>query len=106
MEKNEKGGGLGTTLALAALVVVIAVAAGVGLARYGSGLPVVGWLFGEGQPRTTASPVVVERVQKLDRLATVRMTEHDGVRGGYQEHRRERAAALPDRGRGPTDRRR
>ncbi len=75
LEKNEKGGGLGTTLALAALVVVIAVAAGVGLARYGSGLPVVGWLFGEGQPRTTTSPVVVEGVQKLDRLATVRMTE-------------------------------
>ncbi len=75
MEKSKKSGGLGTTLALAALMVVIAIAAGVGLARYGSSLPVVGPFFGEGQPRTTTSPVVVEGVQKLDLLATVRMTE-------------------------------
>lgn len=75
MEKGKKGGGLLTTLLLAALIVVISVAAGVGLARYGSSLPMVGWLFGEGQSRTTTSPVVVEGIQKLDRLDTVRMTQ-------------------------------
>ncbi len=75
MDKSKKGGGIWTTLALAALIVVLAVAAGVGLDRYGSSLPMVGWLFGEGQPRTTTSPVVVEGVQKLDRLATVRSTQ-------------------------------
>lgn len=73
--KGKKDNGLFTTLALAALIVIVSVAAGVGLARYGSSLPVVGWFFGEGQPRTTTSPVVVEGVQKLDRLSTVRMTE-------------------------------
>lgn len=72
---GSKKGGVWTTLALAALIVLLAVAAGVGLARYGSSLPMVGWLFGEGQPRTTTSPVVVEGVQKLDRLATVRSTQ-------------------------------
>lgn len=72
--KGNKDHGLWTTLALAALVVVLSVAA-VGLARYGSSMPGVGWLFGEGPPRTTTSPVVVEGVQELDRLSTVRMTE-------------------------------
>lgn len=75
MEKSKKSGGIWTTLALAVLIVVLAVAGGIGLARYGSSLPMVGWLFGEGQPRTTTSPVVVEGVQKLDRLATVRSTQ-------------------------------
>jgi hypothetical protein len=37
-----KGGGLGTTLVLAFVIVVLAIALGVGLARYGSTLPVVG----------------------------------------------------------------
>lgn len=73
--KGNKDHGLWTTLALAALVVVLSVAAAVGLARYGSSMPGVGWLFGEGPPRTTTSPVVVEGVQELDRLSTVRMTE-------------------------------
>lgn len=73
--KGNKDHGLWTALALAALVVAISVAAGVGLARYGSSLPGVEWLFGEGPPRTTTSPVVVEGVQELDRLSTVRMTE-------------------------------
>ena len=49
-------------------------AVGVGLARYGSTLPVVGQLFGEKPPRTTTGPVVVEGIQKLDQLATVRWT--------------------------------
>lgn len=75
MDKTKKGGGIWTTLAIAALIVVLSVVVGVGLARYGANLPVVGWLFGEGQPQTTTSPVVVEGIQKLDRLDTVRMTE-------------------------------
>ena len=75
MAKGKKGGGLLTTVLLAVLVVVVSVVVGVGLARYGANLPVVGWLFGEGRPQTTTSPVVVEGVQKLDRLDTVRMTE-------------------------------
>ena len=36
---GKKGGGLGTTLVLALVIVVLGVALGVGLARYGSGLP-------------------------------------------------------------------
>ena len=57
-----KGGGLGTTLVLALVIVVLGVALGVGLARFGSSLPIVG-------------PVVVEGIQELDQLATVRWTE-------------------------------
>ncbi len=75
MKKGKSGGGLLTTLLVASLIVVISIVAGVGLARYGASLPGVGWLFGEGQPSTTTSPVVVEGVQKLDRLDTVRWTE-------------------------------
>jgi hypothetical protein len=70
-----KGGGLGTTLVLALVIVVLGIALGVGLARYGSTLPVVGSLLGEKPPRTTTGPVVVERIQELDQLATVRWTE-------------------------------
>lgn len=75
MAKGRKGGGLLTTVLLAVLIVIVSVVAGVGLARYGANLPTVGWLFSEGRPQTTTSPVVVEGVQKLDRLDTVRMTE-------------------------------
>ena len=76
MEKGKKGGsGLLITFLLAVSLVIISVSVGVGLARYGSNLPVVGWLFGEGQPQTTTSPVVLEGIQKLDRLDTVRMTQ-------------------------------
>ncbi len=70
-----KGDGLGTTLVLALVIVVLSVALGVGLARYGPGLPVVGQLLGEKPPRTTTGPVVVEGIQDLDQLATVRWTE-------------------------------
>ena len=70
-----KGGGLGTTLVLALVIVVLGIALGVGLARYGSTLPVVGSLLGEKPPRTTTGPVVVEGIQELDQLATVRWTE-------------------------------
>lgn len=72
---GRKGGGLGTTLVLALIIVVLGVALGVGLARYGSTLPVVGQLHREKPPRTTTGPVVVEGIQKLDQLATVRWTE-------------------------------
>jgi hypothetical protein len=72
---RNKGGGLGTTLVLALIIVVLSVALGVGLARYGSLLPIVGPLIGEKPPRTTTGPVVVEGIQELDQLATVRWTE-------------------------------
>ncbi len=76
MEKGKKGNSsLLITLLLAASVVVVSVVVGIGLARYGANLPVVGWLFGEGQSQTTTSPVVVEDIQKLDQLDTVRMTQ-------------------------------
>jgi len=66
---------LGTTLVLALVIVVLGIALGVGLARYGSTLPVVGSLIGEKPPRTTTGPVVVEGVHELDQLATGRWTE-------------------------------
>jgi Protein of unknown function (DUF4230) len=70
-----KGGGLGTTLVLALVIVVLGVALGVGLGRFGTSLPIVGPLLGEKPPRTTTGPVVVEGIQELDQLATVRWTE-------------------------------
>ncbi|MEJ7816500.1 MAG: DUF4230 domain-containing protein [Rubrobacter sp.] len=72
---GNKGGGLGTTLVLAFVIVVLGVALGIGLARNGSLLPIVGPLLGEKPPRTTTGPVVVEGIQELDQLATVRWTE-------------------------------
>ena len=72
---GNKGGGLGTTLILAFVIVVLGGALGVGLARYGQVLPIVGPLLGEKPPRTTTRPVVVEGIQELDQLATVRWTE-------------------------------
>jgi Protein of unknown function (DUF4230) len=68
---GNKGGGLGTTLVLALVIVVLGIALGVGLASYGSLLP----LLGEQPPRTSTGPVVVEGIQELDQLATVRWTE-------------------------------
>jgi hypothetical protein len=72
---SKKGAGLGSTLVLALVIVVLGIVLGVGLARYGSTLPVVGSLLGEKPPRTTTGPVVVEGIQELDQLATVRWTE-------------------------------
>jgi hypothetical protein len=72
---GKKGGGLGMTLVLALVIVVLGVALGVGLARLGSSLPIVGPLLGEKPPRTTTGPVVVEGIKELDHLATVRWTE-------------------------------
>ena len=70
-----KGGGFGTTLALALVIVVLSVAVGVGLSRYGGQLPLVGSFFEDGETRTTTSPVVVEGIQKLDELTTLRTTQ-------------------------------
>jgi hypothetical protein len=71
-------GGFGTTLVLALVVVVLGV--GLGLAISTSSLmervPVVGPLFFEEEPaQTTTSPVVVEGIQDLNQLATVRWRE-------------------------------
>ncbi len=72
---GKRGSSLGTTLILALMLVVLSVALGVGLAWYGDRLPLLGTLFGDGGTRTVTSPVVVEGVQELDQLATVRWTE-------------------------------
>ena len=66
---------MGTTLVLALVIVFVSVALGVGLARFGGALPLVGPLLGEKPARTTTGPVVVEGIRELDQLATVRWTE-------------------------------
>jgi hypothetical protein len=73
-----KKGGFGTTLVLAFVIAVLGV--GLGLAISTSDLmervPVVGPLFFEEEPpQTTTSPVVVEGIQDLNQLATVRWRE-------------------------------
>ena len=65
------GGGFGTTLVLAVLLVVLALAAGVGIARYGDQIPWLAPII--GQP-TQTSEGVVQGIQDLDELATVRYT--------------------------------
>jgi hypothetical protein len=75
VDGDKKGSGLGTTLVLALVIVVLSVLLGVRLANYGDRLPLLGPLFVEEPARTTISPVVVEGIQELDRLATVRWTE-------------------------------
>ena len=72
---GKKSSGVGSALILAVAIVVLGVALGVGLARYGSALPLLGPIFGEARTQTTTSPVVVEGVRDLDQLATVRWTE-------------------------------
>jgi hypothetical protein len=75
---SKKGGGFGTTLFLASVVVVLSVALGVGISRFDfmERIPVVGpFLFEEQPARTTTGPVVVEGIQDLDQLATVRWKE-------------------------------
>ncbi len=72
---GKRSGGLGTTLVLALVIVVLSAALGVGLARFGETLPLVGPLLGEKPPRTTTGTVVVEGIRELDQLATVRWTE-------------------------------
>ena len=72
---GKKSSGVGSALILAVAIVVLGVALGVGLARYGSALPLLGPIFGEARTQTTTSPVVVEGFRDLDQLATVRWTE-------------------------------
>jgi hypothetical protein len=72
---GRKGGRLGTTPVLALVIVVLGIALGAGLARYGSVLPLLAGLLGEKPPRTTTGPVVVEGIRELDQLAAVRWTE-------------------------------
>lgn len=75
---GKKGGGLGTTLVLALVIVVVGAGLGVALSTQGfmERLPVIGPLFYEEEPaQTTTGPVVVEGVQDLNRLATVRWRE-------------------------------
>jgi len=72
--RGQEGSGLGITLVLALVIVVLSALLGIGLASYGDRLPLLGLLFVEKPARTT-SQVVVEGIQELDRLATVRWTE-------------------------------
>lgn len=75
---GKKGGGLGTTLVLALVIAMVGVGLGVVVsnADFMSRLPVVGPLLFEERPaRTTTGPVVVEGIQELDQLATVRWRE-------------------------------
>ncbi len=75
---GKRGSGLGTTLVLALIVVALSVALGVGISRFDfmARIPVVGpFLFEEQPARTTTGTVVVEVIQDLNRLATVRWTE-------------------------------
>ena len=75
---DRKGGGFGSTLVMALLIVVLSVALGVGINRFDfmARIPVVGPFIFEEQPaRTTTRPVAVEGIRELNQLATVRMTE-------------------------------
>ena len=74
---GKKGGGFATTLVLALVIVVLSVGLGIGISRFdfAERVPLVGPLLQERPARTTTSPVVVEGVRGLDRLATVRVTE-------------------------------
>jgi hypothetical protein len=75
---GKRGGGFGTTLVLAFVIVLLSVALGVGIGRFDfmARLPVVGpFLFEEQPAQTTTGPVVVEGIQDLNQLATVRWKE-------------------------------
>lgn len=69
---NRKGGGFGTTLALALVIVVLSIALGVGLTRFGQQLPLLGPLFEDEPAQTTTGTVVVEGIQDLNQLTTLR----------------------------------
>ncbi len=75
---GKRGGGFRTTLVLAFVIVVLSVALGVGISNFSfmERIPVVGpFLFEERPARTTTGPVVVEGIQDLNQLATVRWRE-------------------------------
>jgi len=67
----KKGSGLGTTLVLALLIVVLSVALGIGRFDFLERLPVVGWLLKDEPEQTTTGPVVVEGIQNLNQLTTL-----------------------------------
>jgi len=69
---SKGGGGFGTTLALALVIVVLSIAVGVGLTRFGEQLPFLGHLFQEEPAQTTTGTVVVEGIQDLNQLTTLR----------------------------------
>ncbi len=70
MIKN-KGGGFGTTLVWALVTGVLALVTGVGIARYGDRIPWLAPIL--GQP-TQNSEAVVQGIQRLNELATVKYT--------------------------------
>ncbi len=75
---GKKGSGLGTTFVLAFVIVLLSVALGVAIGNFNfmERVPVVGpFLFEEQPARTTTGPVVVEGIQDLNQLATVRWRE-------------------------------
>ena len=74
---GKKGGGIGTTLGLAVVIVVLSLALGIGIGRFDfmGRMPVIGTFFEDRPPQTTTGPLVVEGIQELDQLATVRWTE-------------------------------
>ncbi len=75
---GKRGGGLGTTLVLALVIVLLGVGLGVAISTqsFMERVPVVGPLLFEEEPaQTTTSPVVVEGIQDLNQLATVRWRE-------------------------------
>ena len=75
---GKKGGGLGTTLVLAFVIILLGVGLGAAISTAGfmEHLPAVGPLLFEEEPaQTTTTPVVVEGIQDLNQLATVRWKE-------------------------------
>ncbi len=76
-------GGFGTTLVLALLLVILSLAAGLGIARYGDRVPWLANLMGE--PTQTSESVVLG-VQRLNELATAKqviqviITEEENAR--------------------------
>lgn len=75
---GKRSGGLAATLVLAFVIVLVSMGLGVAVGTSGfmERIPIVGPLLFEERPaRTTTGPVVVEGIQELDQLATVRWTE-------------------------------
>jgi hypothetical protein len=69
--EERRGVGAGTVVMLVTTIVLLSAAIGVGLARFGSELPLIGTFIGEPEA-TTTTPVAVEDIQALNQLATVR----------------------------------
>lgn len=69
--EERRSSSAGKVLALTALVMLLAAALGIGLARYGGELPIIGPIFG-GPDTTTTSEVSVQEIQDLENLTTIR----------------------------------